>query len=312
MQCYYPIRAFQVKTGTPLFFSPQKNATAIDIPCGKCIGCRLNQAQQWAIRSHHEAKCWPKNTFATLTYNDEQLPADLNLQPQHFTLFLKRLREHQQRKHNNKIRYMMCGEYGDLYSRPHYHAIIYNFEPDDLQHYKDTKAGHPVYTSETMDKLWRMGTTYWGNATYESAGYIARYVTKVFSNTKHTEIIDVETGEIIQRVTPYADRSTHPGLGAEWIRKYGKTDAYSHDRIILDGKKLPVPRYYSKIQEREAPLYYHETKQKRRENADTKDNQLYETEREATSNPWVDHKRLATHEQVKKAQIKSLRRHDDV
>ena len=44
------------------------------VPCGCCIGCRLDYARQWAERCIHEADSHTDNYFLTLTYDDDHLP----------------------------------------------------------------------------------------------------------------------------------------------------------------------------------------------------------------------------------------------
>ena len=46
------------------------------VPCGQCIGCRLDYCRQWATRCMLEAKDYPKGScwFVTFTYDDEHLP----------------------------------------------------------------------------------------------------------------------------------------------------------------------------------------------------------------------------------------------
>ena len=41
------------------------------IPCGQCIGCRIQQREDWTTRIELEAKQWPKEQvwFITLTYD---------------------------------------------------------------------------------------------------------------------------------------------------------------------------------------------------------------------------------------------------
>ena len=41
------------------------------VPCGKCIECRLEYTNTFAIRMMHESLSHSKNCFLTLTYNDE-------------------------------------------------------------------------------------------------------------------------------------------------------------------------------------------------------------------------------------------------
>jgi hypothetical protein len=50
-------------TGFVLFSPPHPGFSAsanialsgLKIPCGRCIGCRLEYSRQWAMRCHHEA-----------------------------------------------------------------------------------------------------------------------------------------------------------------------------------------------------------------------------------------------------------------
>ena len=98
------------------------------LPCGQCYACRIAKSREWASRCVMESKLHKENCFITLTYNDEHLPSDLSLQKDDFTKFIKRLRKNT----GDKIRYYACGEYGDLYQRPHFHACLFGYRPDDL------------------------------------------------------------------------------------------------------------------------------------------------------------------------------------
>ena len=101
------------------------------IPCGKCIGCRLDKAQDWATRSLIEAKQWKNNCFITLTYNDKNLPKNGSLYKRDMTLFWKNLRYYHKGAESRiykgreeyPIRYFSCGEYGGEKGRPHYQLI---------------------------------------------------------------------------------------------------------------------------------------------------------------------------------------------
>jgi hypothetical protein len=102
------------------------NNYAVVVPCGQCLGCRLDKANDWAIRCVHEAKLHLHNCFITLTYNDDCLPADGSLHREHLQLFFKRLRRYLDYHDNSKIRFLCCGEYGDLNRRPHYHILCFS------------------------------------------------------------------------------------------------------------------------------------------------------------------------------------------
>ena len=45
----------------------------IKIPCGRCIGCRLDYSRQWAVRALHESMLHKDNTFVTLTFDKLRL-----------------------------------------------------------------------------------------------------------------------------------------------------------------------------------------------------------------------------------------------
>ena len=60
----------------------------------------------------NEASMYNNNCFITLTYDNENLPKDKNLNYDEFKGFMKRLREHLHRKEGRNIKYYACGEYG--------------------------------------------------------------------------------------------------------------------------------------------------------------------------------------------------------
>lgn len=49
----------------------------VDVPCGKCRGCRTDKAKDWAFRICAERDMYPEgeSCFITLTYNTESLPS---------------------------------------------------------------------------------------------------------------------------------------------------------------------------------------------------------------------------------------------
>jgi len=125
LTCYHPLRAFKTVSGTIVFNGNKPNIKeALNLPCGKCIGCRLDRSRQWAIRCMHEASLYERNCFITLTYSDEFLPNDRSVNVRHFQLFMKKLRK----RFGPNIRFYHCGEYGEKTSRPHYHALLFNFD----------------------------------------------------------------------------------------------------------------------------------------------------------------------------------------
>lgn len=94
MACYAPLSAWK-KPGGGITFK-QSEATGlrpIKLPCGQCLGCRLDYSREWAVRCTHEALLHQENSFITLTYDDEHLPWDRGLRKKHWQDFAKRLRK---------------------------------------------------------------------------------------------------------------------------------------------------------------------------------------------------------------------------
>lgn len=240
MPCYHPLVAFRTEAGA-IVFRASAGCVPLSLPCGQCIGCRLERSRQWAIRCMHEAQMHENNSFVTLTYDEDHLPADMSLNYRDFQLFMKRLR-----KAHGSLRFYMCGEYGETYGRPHYHAAFFGFRPDDLYAWRKSGAGFQLYRSPLLEKLWAKGSVEVGDVTFESAAYIARYVMKKRTGAdaeNHYEAVIAETGEIVKRVPEFTRMSLKPGIGALWYDRY-KSEVYPRDRVVVRGYECKPPRYY--------------------------------------------------------------------
>ena len=299
MTCFSPTAGYRSRTpgkhgGFAITFNKQKsNGQRALIPCGYCIGCRLEKTKEWAIRCVHEAQLHQANCFITLTYNDKNLPSDGSLVKKHFQDFMKRLRK----KTTHKIRYYMCGEYGDKLQRPHYHACLFGHDFEDKKYYKTTERGDVLYISEILEKTWEKGFCTIGQMTFETAAYTARYIMKKVTGDAadaHYENINQQTGEITQLQPEYTTMSRRPGIANQWYKKYN-TDLFPEDECVIDGRVMKPPRYYAKMYQQQEPEKYEQIKKAR------KDFQAKHKE-DAT---W---QRLATREKVKKAQINQLKR----
>lgn len=98
MACYHPLTAWKTETGEVVFWRKNGIGGELLLPCGQCWGCRLERSQQWAIRCVHESKLYKHNSFITLTYSDEHLPENGNLDKRAGAKFMKRLRQHAHRE----------------------------------------------------------------------------------------------------------------------------------------------------------------------------------------------------------------------
>lgn len=258
MPCFSPLKAYVSATKN----SSGKRSTVFDsrkagdfgtrtLPCGQCIGCKLERSRQWATRISHEASLYDKNCFITLTYAPEHLPPGGSLDVRHFQLFLKRLRK----RFGQNIRFFHCGEYGEKLGRPHYHACLLNFDFSDKTLYRTSNRGDHIYRSRALEDLWPFGHSEIGSVTFESAAYVARYITKKITGP-------AAAAHYAGRKPEYVTMSRRPGIGAPWLAQY-KTDVYPHDFVIVRGKKLPLPRFYNKLFEEQFPQLYEQTLAKR-------------------------------------------------
>lgn len=241
----------------------QSPTTSLTLPCGQCVGCRLDRSRNWALRSIHEASLYEDNCFITLTYRPEDVPPNGSLVKQDFTNFIKRLRF----QYGSGIRFYMCGEYGENFSRPHYHALLFNFDFADKRFFK-TSHGNKLYTSDSLSRLWPFGYHWIGTVTYNSAAYIARYCLKKVNGLMsdfHYSRQD-KNGCSYSLVPEYNNMSRKPGIGSDWFKKY-QSDVFPHDSVVHDGKKLRVPRYYDKLFEIKYPDDYERIKSLRSEKA---------------------------------------------
>ena len=273
MPCYRPIEAWRMppdpETGRGRLtfrrsegYSDRKGEY---VPCGQCIGCRLEYSRQWAMRMVHEASLYEENCFITLTFKEECLPSDNSVNVRDYQLFMKKFRK----KYGTKRRFFHVGEYGSENGRPHYHAIIFNHDFGDKKLWKITKSGDPLYTSEELQRLWPYGFSSVAAVTFETAAYVARYaVKKQTGASSHAyEVRCPMSGVLLERIAPeYATMSRRPGIGRGWFERY-KDQTYRDDSVVIRGKQMRPPRAYDEWLKAEDPKLYAQVKNRRRSKA---------------------------------------------
>lgn len=298
MACFSPLKGYRSIHNGGLTFKASEGIEKLDVPCGQCLGCRVDRTLMWSLRITHEAELYESahgNCFVTLTYRepfectDEQtinhwhLPEPPTLRKDHVQKFIKRLRKH----FPQKIRYFYCGEYGDESDRPHYHLCLFNVTFSDLALWKNTQ-GLYVYTSPTLEKLWPYGFSTIGELNFATAMYTAGYVLKKITGLQAAEYytrFNPVTGEIYVLEPPYTNMSTGSrckehrksptrppdcpnctgGIGLQFFKKYSTdfSDATSPD--LHAGKPLhKLPRYYETLMEMDTPEQLEEIKKLRR------------------------------------------------
>lgn len=255
MPCFSPLEAWQTASGKIQFKIQGDIYRTLKLPCGQCIGCRLERSRQWAMRCVHENQMHDFSCFVTLTYDDSHLPVDNSLRYRDFQLFMKKLRDQLPRlrqrrlvKGADTLRFYMCGEYGESFGRPHYHALLFGAIFTDLVPWKQTESGAQLYVSPTLDKIWENGFTSVGEVNFESAAYVARYVMKKVTGDKadeHYKCVSPD-GEVYWRVPEFTRMSLRPhGIGAAWFQKF-RGEVVARDGVVMRGMLMKPPRYYDK------------------------------------------------------------------
>jgi len=250
VRCTSPRTVGFQKDGKTLSWSPKhysKEYPTFQLPCGKCLSCRLERARETAVRCVHEAQMHENSSFITLTYSDENLKSP-TLDYTHIQKFLKKLRKTQ----NEPLSIFATGEYGDQNKRPHWHLLIFNYRPADSTYLRSNDRGDKLYKSDTLDDLWGYNDSTAkpneiGEVTFQSAGYVARYATKKLYHG-HDGTHPYE---------PISRRSTKHAIGKLWIEKYWK-QTFDLGYIMLPTSNGPVrcsiPRYYEKWLKKHEPL----------------------------------------------------------
>ena len=229
--------------------SPWTRPNGGPVKCGQCMECRLAYSREWAIRITHEARMHDKSCFLTLTYDDVCLPRFGQLVKRDLQLFFKRLR-----KAGYKFRYVAAGEYGDKSRRPHFHVALFgeDFSADRIPYGFGVNKDQ-MYVSRALACIWNnsvfpMGHTI-GSLTFESAAYIARYITKRVSGVGASPLplaVDPETGEAVMPNPEFLVCSK--GIGRAWFNEFFFSDVFPHARVITEqGSPAPVPRYYKSL-----------------------------------------------------------------
>lgn len=267
----------------------------IEIPCGQCLGCRIQRSREWANRCLLELLDHPgaPGYFVTVTYDDEHIPRVWYGDPAHnglahqaftlrrrdVTLLMKRIRK---RFPDLNIRFFGCGEYGPQTWRPHYHLIIFGLVLDDLvpSQWRAELDGVQYFESATFDRLWkfqrrdRYGRPYGkrcnagrcliGEISWQSCAYTARYVTKKLTG---------DASELYERFNidpPFSCMSLKPAIGRMYFDSHPELYNFEYINVSTPqgGKKFRPPRYFDKLYDVEYPEEMKSMKEFRRSAAE--------------------------------------------
>lgn len=262
MACNSPISAYKSADPQDRRIKFKKSEGYVDkpiqVPCGKCLGCKKAKSLSWSLRCRHEAQMHTKNCVLTLTYDNENLPLNGSISKEEVSTFMKRLRKKIAPK---TCRFFACGEYGDKNYRPHYHIIIFGYDFTDKKLFKIGQSGSRQFVSELLNTIWKKGFATIGEVTEASCHYVAGYLQKKLNKE------ELECGKkwipLGYYVEPeFALMSRRPGIGAYWLDRY-ESDI-KKDYIVVEGKRTGVPRYYRETLKERSPVIYEQNRLKRR------------------------------------------------
>ena len=229
MQCLHPIVIRNPHADTGLLAGEFSH---LEVPCGRCIACRINKTRDWQTRMLMESFYWDDMVFMTYTYDEANIPPDYSIHKKEMQNYFKRLRK----ACGKEIKYFACGEYGDQFGRPHYHAIIFG-----LNAIRDRKV--------IEDSWQKKGNVFFGCVSHKSMRYVAKYTQKKICGPN--------------AFSHYAGREPEfllcsQGLGDRFMIEYEdrlKNDGY----FQYLGKKWPVPqrmknKFYSRLDKYDSML----------------------------------------------------------
>lgn len=162
-------------------YDPHIDKRMIAVPCGCCPECNQKRINEHAIRCYYEyldvMEYQEKLTgrkgrsfFNTLTYNDYNVPklyGLLTFSTEHRQKFIKRLRNRLKEKgyeitgerlyrgqvyKTSYFKYYWTCEYGETFSRPHYHVLFFCYFDID-----------PMTFCKLVDECWNYGFTQFNN-----------------------------------------------------------------------------------------------------------------------------------------------------
>lgn len=233
VSCLTPNTLYYTEDGITTF-NKEKGFNPFSIPCGQCLGCRIDHSRDWALCVMHHSKQFEKNCFITLTFNEQHLAGRKSVRVKDWQLFMYRLTEKFNREKRPRPQYFHSTEYGEKRQRPHHHAILFNYFPPDAEVYKNV-SGNIYYTSQELSDLWKhQGFIVIGQLTYQTAAYTAAYTFKKQRGKDYPEGITPEKMTCSQ------------GIGISHFLQYYK-EYCQLGHILFNGKKFRIPRRYLKV-----------------------------------------------------------------
>lgn len=215
------------------YYSEEQNQL---FPCGKCPACYIRRCQEWTVRLLEEDLVASSSYFVTFTYDNDHIHLTkkgfMDLYPDDLKLYWKRLRKSHSGSQRSKIKYYAVGEYGSRGSRPHFHALIFNADPELIEKCWRT-GGTPSMRYRDAKPI---GQVHFGSVESGSVGYCLKYMCKVSQIGKY---------HWDDRLPEFARMSK--GLGASYVERmifWHRDDLFNRMYVPMGKHKLSMPRYY--------------------------------------------------------------------
>lgn len=238
------------------------------VPCGQCLNCLSAKRAELSIRLQIHTKYYNGSTMMiTLTYDNDHLVYgnDMTLFRPHVSEFIKSYKR-KNNLHNDVFTYFGCGEYGDRFSRPHYHLVFFGDSVLERLFWQDI-----ALAEEHLRECWPHGNVWCGIADVSGIHYVCKYVMKedinqisdqlpfpVYSKKlgaswfqsdecalirRKLEFLSVWKDEIYKNC-PHFDKNDRDSLLA--AKEYFSVFVPSWKVVLDSGKVVRLPRYFRK------------------------------------------------------------------
>lgn len=204
----------------------------IYVPCGECMECRKQKANEWRVRILEEIKEHKYNYFITFTFAPERLDKllyrkGLKEDNEVCAYALRHSLERYRKDYKKSIKHWGIVELGhENTERIHIHAILFS---DNELEFKPSEDKRYHYW-----KYWRYGLVFVGDyVNARTANYIVKYLQKIDTDHKTFK------GRIL----------CSPGIGKTFINKeiaqsYNYLENPKLYYIQENGQKTALPKYY--------------------------------------------------------------------
>lgn len=211
----------------------------LNVPCGKCIGCKKRKANDWRFRlwkewqSHDPRRCH----FVTFTFDDEHLESlrsELseykNSDNDVCRLAVRRFLERYRKYYGKSLRHWFITELGEETGRIHLHGVLMNFKTGS--YFRDKF----FVDIPRLRDIWSYGHIWVGWMNHKTINYITKYLTK-FDSTDFKPLM-----------------LCSPGIGRSYITSRTVRMHVDYDDgqgmffvTTSNGFKVALPRYYRKF-----------------------------------------------------------------